>query len=207
MYFAFMLFVLRSTTHAQGIVYTPLQEPLNYGPVSLSYNLDLNNDGTTDYVLFCDAGGAYLTPQSVNAIIWDGTSVAAINRGELISSSPSSLNPAYAWFDAGSGPYVALGAQAIFDGQPFYGGNFSGKDAFIGLQFQIAGSTHYGWIEVNNYQDVAAGQVLGWAYETTPDMPIFAGEAPEPSISVLAAFAVVIFAWVRRYHPTLAVVS
>lgn len=156
-------------------------QPINYGTSPLSYNLDLNNDGVTDFVLSCDIGGVNLTPQGNNRAVVDGSFlVAALNQGEEIGSS---LNPAYQW----TGSSVTLGAQAVFDGQYYYAGNFSAKDAFIGLEFQAGGHNYYGWMEVTNYFNIAAGQVVGWAYETIPNTPILAGDVPEPSAVALIA--------------------
>lgn len=180
------LFWLALAARGQGsIVFTQPTQPIYYGPGGGNYSFDIDGDGATDYVLRSDISGAYLAPQGNNGVIWDGNTVAAIEKGEVISSSPSSLNPFYAWFTTTHGPDVAIGGQAVFDGQYFYSGNFSGKDAFIGLQFQSGGNTYFGWIEVANNVNVASGQVLGWAYETTPDTPILAGEVPEPSTVTL----------------------
>lgn len=157
------------------IVYVQPSQPINYGPVPLSSNLDLNNDGITDFVLSCDNPGAFLTPQGNNRVAVDGSFlVGALNQGD--ESGPS-LNPVYHW----TGGSPALGGQAVFDGQYFYTGNFSSTDAFIGLQFQAGGNNYFGWMEVTNYFNIAAGQVPGWAYETVPNTPILAGQVPEPS--------------------------
>jgi len=167
---------LVESVRGQGtIVYVQPSQPINYGPVPLSYDLDLNNDGTTDFVLSSDNPGAWLTPQGNNRVVVDGSFlVGALNQGEQISSS---LNPVYQWY----GGNATLGAQAIFDGQYFYAGNFSAKDAFIGLEFQAGGNNYFGWMEVTNDFNIAAGQVIGWAYETIPNTPILAGQVPEPS--------------------------
>jgi hypothetical protein len=75
------------------IVYVQPSQPINYGTYPLSYNLDLNNDGITDFVMSCDIGGVNLTPQGNNRVVVDGSFlVAALNQGEQISPS---LNPVY----------------------------------------------------------------------------------------------------------------
>ena len=167
---------LVESVSGQGtIVYVQPSLPINYGTFPISYNLDLNNDGITDFLMSCDIGGVYLTPQGNNLIAVDGSFlVGALNQGDEIGSS---LNPVYHW----TGGSPALGGQAVFDGQYFYSGNFSAKDAFIGLEFQAGGNNYFGWMEVTNYFNIAAGQVLGWAYETVSNTPILAGQVPEPS--------------------------
>mgnify|MGYP001390974408 CR=1 FL=1 len=171
---------LVESVRGQGtIVYRQPSQPINYGTYPLSFNLDLNSDGITDFVMSCDIGGVDLTPQGNNRVTVDGSFlVAALNQGEEVAPS---LNPVYQWY----GGNATLGAQAVFDGQYFYLGNFSSRDAFIGLEFQAGGNTYYSWMEVTNYFNIAAGQVLGWAYEAVPNTPILAGQVPEPSIVAL----------------------
>lgn len=184
---ALALAVMQCASFAQGIIYVTPQQPITYGPGEGSYDLDINGNGITDYVLFFTPSGAYFTPQGGNSIAVDGSYlVAALNEGQNISSS---LDPAYQWY----GSTATLGAQAIFDGQYVYTGNFSDTNAFVGLQFQSNGETHYGWMEIHNYPNVAAGQVLDWAYESSPNTPIAAGTVPEPSFFALSSMSALAF--------------
>jgi hypothetical protein len=66
------------------------------------------------------------------------------------------------------------------------------------LQFQITNETHYGWMEIYNYPNIAAGQVLAWAYESAPNTPIAAGAVPEPSAFVLISLSALAFYALRR---------
>jgi hypothetical protein len=118
--FALGFLALVQSVNGQGtIIYMQPSQPINYGTFPVSFNLDLNNDGITDFVMSCDIGGVDLTPQGNNRVAVDGSFlVAALNQGEQISPS---LNPVYQW----TGGSVTLGAQAVFDGQYFYVGNFS----------------------------------------------------------------------------------
>jgi hypothetical protein len=63
-------------------------------------------------------------------------------------------------------------------------GYFTGvESAYIGLQFQDAGQT-YGWARAGApVIGINGGWVYDYAYETTPNTPIFAGQraVPEPS--------------------------
>lgn len=78
---AFGFLALVEPVNGQGtIVFVRPSQPINYGPVPLSYDLDLNNDGTTDFVLSCDNPGAFITPQGNNHVVVDGSFlVAALN--------------------------------------------------------------------------------------------------------------------------------
>jgi hypothetical protein len=189
------LFGVVEACNGQGtIVYVQPSQPINYGTFPQSFNLDLNNDGITDFVMSCGPSGVYLTPQGNDLVAVDGSFlVGALNQGDEIGSS---LNPVYHW----TGGSPAIGGQAVFDGQYFYSGNFSDKDAFIGLGFQAGGNNYFGWMEVTNYFNIAAGQVLGWAYETRPNTPILAGAVPEPSSVALVILGAALLSLRRKQH-------
>jgi hypothetical protein len=93
----------------------------------------------------------------------------------------------YAWMQ---GPTAfALTANADFG--PI--GLFTGlESAYLGLQFQQAGQTYYGWVRLGApFTGQNGGWLYDYAYETTPDTPISAGAGvPEPtSISLFALAA------------------
>lgn len=58
-------------------------------------------------------------------------------------------------------------------------GNFpNGATKFIGVKFDISGSTHYGWVRVTPYANSVNSSVtiLDYAYEKCPGQPIQAGQ-------------------------------
>ena len=182
--------LMRSLAFAQGIISVVPQDTIGYGPVTISNVLDLNGDGIADFILTSDISGAWLTAPGGNSLITGPGGLVPVSPGSIISSTGSSLDPIYQW----SSGTATIGGQAVFDGEYFYAGNFSDTNAFIGLQFQINNQTHYGWMEIYNYPNVASGQVLAWAYESSPDTPIAAGAVPEPSTwALLAAGATFLF--------------
>ena len=72
----------------------------------------------------------------------------------------------------------------------WWGGRFVGEAGYIGVKFDLADGTHYGWIAFEGEQDASWGLVTGWAFEDTPDTPIEAGQIPEPAtLALLAAGA------------------
>lgn len=193
-----MLALTQAAVFAQSIINVTPQSPIGYANnFDASVSFDLNGDGITDYVLSLNLNAVSLLPQDGNRIVASGGSdlVAALNKNEVISSS---LNPTYQWYSG----VATIGGSAIFDGQYYYDGNFTGSnggslvigqdgvfivDAYIGLEFQIGGLTHYGWMEVYNYPNAAAGQVLGWAYDSSPNTTIVIGVVPEPGTFALLA--------------------
>ena len=69
---------------------------------------------------------------------------------------------------------------------PFNGPNFTGLGGqvrYLGVKMELNGTdlTNYGWIgiQITNEAD-ATGNVVGYGYETIPNLPIQAGAIPEP---------------------------
>ena len=101
-----------------------------------------------------------------------------------------------------------LGGQPASGVQvPFSGPNFTGLAPtdvrYLGLQMELndSGTFNYGWvgIRITNEAD-ATGEVVGYAYETLPGIPIAAGDVPEPSALMTALFggaAMFGFLWKR----------
>ncbi len=77
-------------------------------------------------------------------------------------------------------------------------GAFLGQHAYMGVEFQRAGSTHYGWVLLYVAPDYPAGQIEAWAWETRPGEAILAGAVPEPSTWALLLGGGVLMVWFRR---------
>ena len=58
----------------------------------------------------------------------------------------------------------------------FEAGDFLGKEKYVGMRFFIGAEQHYGWIRVSLGDKVDPITILDWAYESTPDEKILAGE-------------------------------
>jgi hypothetical protein len=76
---------------------------------------------------------------------------------------------------------------------PFNGPNFLGLNGdvrYLGVKMELnnSGLTNYGWIgvRIDNEAD-ATGAVVGYGYETLPNVPILAGQVPEPGSLFMAA--------------------
>ena len=63
-----------------------------------------------------------------------------------------------------------------------YGPWINVKDRYLGLKFQIKGSTHYGCARLNIKvsKTTITATLTGYAYETIPKKPIIAGETKGP---------------------------
>ena len=62
---------------------------------------------------------------------------------------------------------------------------FFGGIEYLGVELDLNGETHYGWIEVESRPLATVAIVHRWAYESEPGVPIFAGRIPEPSAIAL----------------------
>lgn len=162
--------------------------PIFYAPVgSQSTDMDLDGDGNADYTLISDSGQTVLQPRGNNSFIVVpepppdlGTFVAALQQGDGINATPSSLDPRFVWFDASTDPMGYSLIATMNTSGPL--GNFFNGIHYVGLEFQYGGGLHYGWMRIDSFSpSVPDGQLLDWAYETRFDTPILAGAVPEPS--------------------------
>ena len=78
------------------------------------------------------------------------------------------------------------------------GGAFRGQRAYMGVEFQRAGATHYGWVLLQISDYAAFGSIEAWAWETRTGVPILAGAVPEPSPWALFVGGGALIVWFRR---------
>jgi hypothetical protein len=194
------------------IVFTPSNAVCSSFNGPGTVQIDLNNDGTNDFILTCDdyqygsnTLGSYLYVKGAEVsnvtLESSGGLPVALKRGALIGSSAK----------FGSDQKMALdacGAYSCVDT-----GNFDGaSNRILGVRFQVNGETYYGWIGFR-YASASGATLVGWAYETVPNKPITAGDkrgkesevdsttlrATElTSLELLAAGNVAMDAWCRR---------
>ena len=79
-----------------------------------------------------------------------------------------------------------------------------GEEWFLAVDLNFDGASHYGWISYQLQAIGAFGIVRGWAYETEPNTPIFAGIIPEPSVLGLGLAASICGCWQRRRRGAMA---
>jgi hypothetical protein len=162
------------------IIYTSANIPIPQN--SLPVPIDLNHDGTPDFLLsnfyiFSTRGlpslGILFVKQAQQANeIWDVVSsglecAAALPKGKLIGPKgvfhrdpASGLRMANFSFGGSACPWSKV------------------KQAFVGLKFVVKGKTHFGWARVKlSHQAFSISATLtGYAYETIPNRPIIAGK-------------------------------
>lgn len=172
--------VLALVQAAEGeIVYTPANVLISVGGLN-SYALDLNADGTTDFLI------NEVARQSID--MSGGTSLvfarpAVVSNGIVGYGGKASALPAGA--SIGSGRTFRGGKMAslfTFIGTEFqiHGKWGDVKNRYLGLKFQINGETHFGWARLNVGGKPLVANLTGYAYETVPNMPIAAGKTKGP---------------------------
>jgi len=173
------------------IVYTDVNPDVTLNVLnSDSYSIDFNNDATPEFILetyFSSTSSTYystkaiytsfnagIVPQGSFGIQGSGTFADVLNLNDSINSFQIFNTESYSYrYNLG---YVSNGESP--------NGNFpSAGDKYIGVQFTIGTNTHYGWVLVNYAADCEFITVKGYAYESTPDKNILAGDVGQSGMS------------------------
>lgn len=174
----------------------PLRIPLDFIPLSGSSHLWLD---PYSYV----SGTSWLISQGMVRIVNSGGLIRAMDAGSLIGPD---LEPPAIWY-AGEPNYFENPHPFPNNGFDRYHvlmegwflpppSEFYKDEAYIGLEFEIDGLTHYGWLSTEREPGdhpwatrPASHRITGFAYETEPGVPITAGAIPEPSVLLLVLSA------------------
>lgn len=166
--YIFFLFIVFNTK-AQ-VVYTDVNPD---SLVSSQYELDLNNDGTPEFLIEKTTDGGIDIVQAIGL------------------SNQDSLIGYYAGFPAITGYPSALSSNEIIDGTSTFvdegvmGGDHElimedadwpdGFNRYLGLKFNISGETHYGWAKIKISTDYVAFTITEYAYNATAGAAINSG--------------------------------
>jgi hypothetical protein len=185
-----------STALGQGtIAYVRPETPISFGPLpGFDYrSVDLNGDGIKDFVIDTSSLIAVLvvgqdSNRLLGSVNWDGgvfvlpliagRSIPPLTPAESVWSQRGTIS-ACAWPFGCVGPWL-------------------GQTAYVGFEFRVGESLHYGWMQIEHFESSNAGRVLDWAYETRPGVPIFAGAVPEPSTFALLIGGGLLLVWFKR---------
>jgi hypothetical protein len=160
-----------------------------------SIRFDLNHNGKTDFTVdgvarssMCGIIGSShfasvtVTPTPGNGVVTNSQGAAALSIGTQIDSSQS-------FYEA----QAIMATETVTFGPPpcvikkIYRGDWCGfyschpVDGYLGLEFHIKGSTHYGWAHmiVTPVNFTFVVKLTGFAYETIPGKAIKAGQKKE----------------------------
>lgn len=159
------------------VVYTDV-DPDFVGSNGDTFAIDFNNDGVDDINIIQSNNGNYELVQAAPAA-GNGV-IAASNAGYFYAS-----NLAYgASIDAGAGSFRSFGSFCA--GVGYAGSQFCGEgQGYIGVEFDASGNTHYGWVRVD-VADSSNFIVLDYAFESTPNTAILAGDEGELNVGDVA---------------------
>ena len=208
------MLIASETARSQGIVYVTPQTQIFYSDgvfQTLNFNIDINGDGTPDFILSSLPGSsstgvftAIFTPLGNNSVVAIpepppdlGYLVAAVNQETSIGSSLTPILNAQ-WYNNQTDQfgYATIGAEALIDQQLSVIGNFAGlSSAYIGFDLVDNGNNYYGWIQVSNPLNDVYGDIVDWAYQSSPNTSIIVGAVPEPSAFALLAIGSVSLIW------------
>ena len=155
------------------VVFTPTHTVFTKGIL----NVDLDHDGTTDFVLsiytfgFPDRRLGARGAKADNGILGFGGSSyppLALNAGARVGPHSS---------------FFRFNAPAVIVGTSGFEGPFANTgNKFMGFKFTISGEAHYGWALLNARTAVQDGRpgiqttLLGYAYDTVANEAIHAGQ-------------------------------
>ena len=154
------------------VMYTNIADVTLDG-TNTGYVLDLNNDGTQDYLLRVNTASgtpfAFMFPvtgsyYNSNGIV--GFSSFGYNYPSNLSSG-ATVN--------GLSPFMPTSERGDlnFNSCAYSGSQFcDGMEGFLGFSFDISGSTHYGWVRVQVAADATTMVIKDYAYDATPGAAI-----------------------------------
>jgi len=165
------------------VAYTKAHEVIGQNGV---YNLDLNHDGTVDFLIQeWDLGGW----SSDNALLADpplGNGVLA-NKHDIAAALQlgAAIGPQQVFVNSENNGAVMVSITHFTTGGTSYVHGYwaNVRNRYLGLKFQIDGQTHYGWarLSVQRQQFHLTATLTGYAYETVPNTEIKAGQTDGPA--------------------------
>ena len=203
-----LLSLIATQAHAQ-IIYTDVVPDATYSGTTDTCSLDLDNDGNIDFLIVrgalqvlcpntCNASGTSTRPRRWIRITPQGTNTVA-NSGSFAAQLPQGqpIGPGLIWNNAsdqdlvmqstpGCRPILGSPGSFICVSGTLYTGSWSGSASvdsskFLGLRFDSAGTTYYGWARLSipwgNPATYGESFTLkDYAYNSVPGEGILAGD-------------------------------
>ena len=182
-FLSIFIFLTSISTLFGQVVYTditPDAELINKD----SIYLDINNDGQNDFILF---HRTYSDPNNYNYLFAiysnDNTAVALTKDSASAIFYEESIDESLDWSISNETYIHQLKLGYDYDSI----GNWTNvREAFLGLKLIINNQNHYAWLRIN-YSEELVMWAVDYAYNETPQEPIFAGqELPSFTTSVHA---------------------
>jgi hypothetical protein len=158
------LSMLHNNTNAQ-IIYTDI---LDATP-NATYPLDLNNDGITDFAIqFAGAQNVVCFPAGSNA--YGGNIGGTLHLAYALPYGYNICDTLATWYDA-TNPGTMGGGTSVG-----YWPNVT--DKYLALKLIVGANTYYGWARFDFLFGSGSFTVKDYAYESTPNTCIKAGQGP-----------------------------
>ena len=195
------------------VIFTDIPDELVQGFASdVFFPVDIDGNGVDDFIFLSDGSpsGFDILPQGSNRVFAtpDGVSSVVTNfeAGDLIGPNSETANSVLTPLmslgivllgeEVVFGPSLGGCANSIGGGLVCFGPFFSesngvilSESGFVGVEFDIDGETHFGFIEATA-NSLNGGVVFSFAFESDPNTAIAAGAVPEPSCACLLGLLV-----------------
>jgi hypothetical protein len=186
---------------AQGSVVSsgPLNLQQTFSASQFRQGVSMGVSGTNDFVFGFEADA---TKPYVDARTFVGSDpgggpggtsglmslLAKANHGLPVTPGGTMIDASYASL------FPALPAGRAYMNKDGDTGNVTGDwsstattDGYVGIELALGGGTSYGWLHFIDNPSAPSVTLLGWAYESTPNIGIETPVVPEPSVCALGA--------------------
>ncbi len=181
-----------SLTNFAQVVYTDVDpDEVLTAASGNSATIDFDGDMNPELVIFADAVDTVITPLTVHI---EGVALTTLGNTEVIGSSSVLGTETIIIADTlhqlhsidGSAAYVNSSMPSVFPGVGLgvysntvglgEGKFINNGELYFGVQFEITGATHYGWVRVSVADLAVSGILFDYAYESTANTAIQAGD-------------------------------
>lgn len=161
-----ILLIFNNNLSAQ-IIYTDIPDETP----NATYPLDLNNDSIVDFIIqFGGSGstiGVICSPQNNNA--YAGNFVGGTYLPWALSASNNICDTLSTWYDANNPGTMGMGTSIGYWS--------SATNKYLALKLIVGTNTYYGWARFDLLAISSSFTIKDYAYESTPNACIQAGES------------------------------
>jgi hypothetical protein len=159
-------------------------------------DVDISTSDSSASASISSASGA-----SSLSVVWGGHFVPGHDQDAAAFPLDQIIGPtlqfASSYWENTSGDTLISTSDGSLDETSSADGNFGyypNEIRYCGVRFEKGGQTYYGWIGIRCnsfspsnplYEQGSVGQIINFAYESTPDTPIYAGSGTASTVPIL----------------------
>lgn len=174
-----------------AVVYTDVNPDQTFTSSSSFYNLDLNNDNTTDFTINLYKSNFTFTSFTFTSFM---VYASPLNTNEIAASSSyyalalaanTQIGNSLSWSNTSS-QLMALTFQFNTPSSTFsssYGNWINATDKYLGLRLRVATNTHYGWARLDVNTNNGSFTIKDYAYDDANNTSILAGQLPSADLA------------------------